>query len=140
MTTKVTITAYNGFLIIETREPELAHEDWHQTALGCIICNTDTSLGISKEALVLLEEVKAGTDDLGDVIWFQSDNAGPTFTWAGTPKTIYHPSEIEGNVDYNPSKFIEDKAFVEVENIISAGAKTTIEEIQQQTLDDSPEG
>ena len=86
-----------------------------------------------------MKEVKAGTDDLGDIVWFQSDNAGSVFAWIGTPQTIYHPSEIEGSVDHDPGKFIEDKAFVEIENDITSIAKTTVEEIQQQELDASSE-
>lgn len=138
MMTKVTIKSHSGFLIIETSNPELSHKNWHQTGLGCVVCNTETNLGISKDAISLLKEVQAGNDDLGDIDWFQSDNAGPVFTWIGAPKTIYHPSEIEGSLDYNPSKFIEDNAFVEIENEVSNDAKSAIEEIQHQALDDSP--
>jgi len=138
--TKVTIKSHDGFLIIETENPELVHEAWHQTALGCVVCNTETNLGISKEALLILQKVKSGSDDLGDIDWFQSDNEGPVFGWLGTPKTIFHPSEIEGSQDYNPSKFIKEEVFVMIDNDVSNDAKSAISEIQQQTLDDSPEG
>jgi hypothetical protein len=57
---------------------------------------------ISSEALGLLRRVRRGSDSLGDIDVFKSDN-GVVFGWMGGAQRLIEPAYSEGSREFNPS-------------------------------------
>jgi hypothetical protein len=94
----VVVTAHKGILIIDARIKE-EHPDWVPIGpgkIGCVLIDTKAHLGISKEALDLLEKIERSHDDIGDVDWFDSVH-GKCFAWLGSPKRFVNPDNTEGS-------------------------------------------
>lgn len=100
---KVKTTAYKGFIVIETFEPEKEIDGWVPAGpgkIGYVICDTAKHLGASEEALALLEQVERGHDDLGDIDWWACDDETKAFSWIGGLYKIARADEVEGGRNY----------------------------------------
>lgn len=96
---KVKVTEHRGFLAIEALEPEVAHPDWAPIGpgrIGCVVNNTKTSLGLSKEALAIISKLPK-RDSLGVLVWFSTSPKGESaaFGWMGGALCIIDPKEAD---------------------------------------------
>ena len=100
---KVEVTAYRGVIVVTTNKPDEAQGGWVPIGpgrIGCVICDTKANLGISEEALILLEGIRRGGDDLGDVDWWKCDDGTVAFSWIGGPCRLIHPEKAETGRDF----------------------------------------
>lgn len=88
---KAKVTEYKGKLVCELL---VDHSDAAPGSFGQIIFDTANQLGISKEAVKVLETIKAGRDAIGAVDWFESGE-GLVFGWIGGPKAVVDPADPE---------------------------------------------
>ena len=126
---KVKLTAYKGQLIIETQNTENTDPDFvpaGEGRFGCVLSNSKKKLGISKEAMGLLKEIKRGNDGLGDVDAFESGNGNVVFGWIGGQLTITDPKEAVGSREYDTN--LLEKNSVRIENEVPEGAMEAIDE------------
>ena len=94
---KVKVTAYEGYLAIETLPPFTETDEFIPaggTRFGCAIFDTKKNLGVSQEALDLLKIMKKSRDAIGDIQWFPSTE-GKVFGWLGGPLVIKKAADRE---------------------------------------------
>jgi hypothetical protein len=113
MELKVKVTAYEQNLIIEVIDGK---EDKNfipigEGRIGCVLIETDTCLGMSKEAFELLKTIKKSHDDIGDVTAWKTDDDKNCFGWLGGFKKIINMEKAEGD-----SSGIADIKHVTIEN------------------------
>lgn len=127
MTIHANVTAYKGKLVIELlAQKSIANEVTTSLdtpgVFGQVIENTKEHLGVSKEAIELLKQVKKGYDSIGDVDWFKVDNGNYAFGWIGGPYAIVDPMKAEGS-----STYIVPNDYIEIENNVPDGAKVYLD-------------
>ena len=117
MDLKAKVVAYKGYLVIECLAEKSAKDVCtlsidNPSCIGQVIHNTSKHLGISKEAIKLLEQVPKGNDSLGDIDFFKSNDGFWNFAWIGGPKKLANPIDCESSRDYSvpqKSQYIEIK-------------------------------
>ncbi len=122
---KVRVTAYKGLLVIDTEPPFERTETFIPrggTQIGCTLLGTKDQLGISEEALVLLQTVRKSHDAIGDLMWWKAGDQF-CFGWIGGVKSLKDPSICEGDRDYG----IHPGEYVTIPNDVPEGAKTAID-------------
>ncbi len=95
---KVRVVAYNNKLIFIPNKPyENIGDGWYPVNdkgnIGSVISNTPKNLGISEEALELMQKVKRGSDGIGDIDWFKTNKHEYVFSWIGGLYRILDPSD-----------------------------------------------
>lgn len=99
------ITAYKGYLVCEllaeqSVDGEVTTSLDNPGCFGQVVHDTAQHLGVSQEALALLQQVQRGTDDLGDVDWFRTSDGKASFGWIGGPYALKKPEDCEGSSSY----------------------------------------
>jgi hypothetical protein len=101
---KVRLVAHGEFLVCIPDEPEKdIGEMWVPSGsygperkhlrIGCVAIDTKNMLGVSEEALKLMDTIRRGHDSLGDIDWFPWDNEsgkGHAFAWIGALYRLVH--------------------------------------------------
>lgn len=110
-TLHATVTAYKGILVLELLAKASIAGQVHSSldnpdAFGQVIMNTAEHLGVSAEALALLEQIRPGHDSLGDIDWFASADGQDTFGWIGGPYALQNPAEAEASRQYRVGKHV----------------------------------
>lgn len=121
---KTKITAYKGFLIIDTSDPKKS-EGWVPNGdgkLGCILHNTKEQLGISEDAFNLLKTIKPSRDAIGDVMWFPSDDKF-VFGWLGAPRRVIWAEGSDGDRNYK----VRAGGFITIPNDVPELVKKSID-------------
>lgn len=77
----------------------------HPGAEGQTILNSKLHLGVSSEALAMLQKVVPGTEPVGDVFWKQSANGNSIFAWRGGPIAAFHPRLAKGASTFGVGDF-----------------------------------
>jgi hypothetical protein len=121
------VTAYKGQIIIElltfTSIPDETHVSMdNPSVLGQMILDSGKHLGVSKEALALIQQVKPGHDSMGEIDWFKAGEVF-AFGWLGGPYKIVSPEEADASRQF----VVGD--FVEIPNVVPAGAKAAIDKL-----------
>lgn len=116
---KVKIFAYNNFLIFDTYKPyEDIGNDWYPVNdkghIGSTIDFTEKNLGVSLEALKLMEKIKRCSDSIGDISWSIS-NGRHVLSWIGS---LYRIMDVNDSVAARDFRILKDKCVL-IENIIS---------------------
>lgn len=127
MKPKVRITAYKDHLVIETEAPHDKTDNFVPDGdgrIGCVLIGTQELLGVSDEALALLQKVKKGRDAIGDLMWWEADGGRCCFGWLGGPLCIKDMSDIVGDRDYA----VRPGHYVTIPNDVPDGAKGIIDE------------
>ncbi len=130
---KAKVVAYKGYLVIECMADK-SEEDTctlsvdHPSHVGQVIHNTKNHLGVSKQAVELLERVKRSGDDLGEIDFWKSDNDTWHFSWLGGIKRIVNPTDEEctGSNSYQVPNSSE---YVSIENEVPKEAKEVIDKL-----------
>jgi hypothetical protein len=102
----VKVTAHRGIIIIDA-VVEGAHPYWFPVGgsrIGCVLHDTKQHLGVSEEALALLETVPKSQDSIGDVDWFDTDDGKRAFCWLGSEKRFVDPTAAEGSRQYKVTR------------------------------------
>lgn len=93
---KVRVVTHKAKIVIVPHEPTKdIDKEWHPTTdgrLGCVLGNTKSNLGVSQEALDLLNQVEIGRDDIGDLDWWWCANETYAFSWFGPIFRIINPA------------------------------------------------
>lgn len=127
MSVKVKVTEYRGLLVIEAMEPEKPEPGWapiEPGKIGCVLQGTGRKLGVSKEALALLDTVRKCEDDLGSIDWFECRDGTHAFSWIGGPFRILDPRRIE----MARSSRVYPEACIRIENQTSPDLRAMIDE------------
>ena len=88
---RVQITAYKGNYVIETLNPKSKDDVFYPVGgsrIGSVLIDTEKYLGISKEAMKLLQTLTKVGDDIGDVDSFQDDTGKYVFAWLGDLNSV----------------------------------------------------
>jgi len=107
---KVKVLAYKGDILIWTID-ETADRNYLPMGgnrIGCLVTDTGTRLGISREALELLRGLKRVGDDLGEVDAWIAGGKKHCFGWLGPPIRLVPADAVTSG--------IEDIDFVEIAN------------------------
>jgi hypothetical protein len=123
---KVKATVYKGYLVIETLNPRESHPDFTPAGdgkLGCVINNTKENLGLSAEAVEFLQNVQAGNDAIGDLMWFPTNEGGTAFGWMGGPYSLKNAQSI-GDRDFK----VQDGQYQTIPNETTEGARQAIDD------------
>jgi hypothetical protein len=93
------ITAYRGRLIItlladHSIPGEVITSQDNPRFPGQVIYDTARNLGVSREALQLLRDLPASSEEVGDLNWFHIDKDKPMFFWRGGRHAIFSPDYI----------------------------------------------
>lgn len=110
---KVRVLAHEGNIVVIPEAPEDGiNDNWWPTGgdkLGCVVGDTRRRLGVSKEALDLMREVKLGRDSLGDIDWWRCDDGTYAFSWWGAICRIIRPRSDEGARTFkvHPGEYVE---------------------------------
>lgn len=120
-----TVTEYKGKIVLQLLATA-SNEDVTTTldnagVFGQVICNSEKNVGISEEAIKLLETIKPGRDAIGDVDWFKSNERGDVFAWIGGPYAIVDPTTAEGARGYAV------RTYTKVPNDVPEEAKAAID-------------
>jgi len=127
---KVKVTEYRGFLAVEALEPETPHPDWAPIGpgrFGCVVNNTKTNLGISKEAMLMLSKLPKSRDSIGTIMWFTTESPsgkakGAAFGWMGGALCIIGP-----DADTDRSTRMHQGQHVDIPNDTSATLRDAID-------------
>jgi hypothetical protein len=127
---KAKVVAYKGYLIFtcladKSEENVCTLSVDNPDNIGQAIHNTKYHLGISKQAVRLLEQVKRSGDDLGEIdFWKCTDNTW-NFSWLGGIKRIVNPNDEEctGSNNYQVPNSSE---YISIKNEIPKEAKEVI--------------
>jgi hypothetical protein len=131
----VSVHAYKNYLIIDGPW-DLEHADWAPAGgdkIGCVLNDTAKNLGVSPEAIELLKTIPAGTDGIGEVMWFETESHGFAFGWLGPPSRLVDPSDAEGD-----RCFAVRDAYVEIPNDPPQGAVEAIDDDVEEESDNEP--
>src|SRR6478735_877832 len=123
---KVKVTAYKDNIIIETINPDEYDNDFTPNKTGNIGCSLTNPkrLGISKEALYLLKQIKRCGDAIGDFMWDTN-----TFSWIGSTLSIKNLKSVDDRI------FKIQDLFIEIENDVSQEVIDEIENDVESILD-----
>lgn len=122
------ITPYKGRIIFNLKvknsiKNEVLTKLDHTTPLSHIIINTKKNLGISKEALALLQKVAKTNKNLGDLDWSKSHNGLDSFLWVGSAQDIKAPHDVLA------AKTYKIMTHVTIDNNVPEGAVEAIDKI-----------
>lgn len=83
---KVKVLAYNGKLLFVPNKPyEDIEKGWtpvdDKGIIGSSIIDSEKNVGISKEALEIMETIKSGGDAIGDIDWYKANDGTYIFSW-----------------------------------------------------------
>ncbi len=108
---KVRVVAYKDRIVIVPNKPEegISKKDplWWPTGgpkgyiLGCVVGPTETELGVSQEALDLMEHIQRNRDAVGDISWWETSDGKHAFAWWGSIHRIINPDTAEADRDWN---------------------------------------
>ena len=107
---KVKVVAYKGRIVLVPNEPEKVISDkdplWWPTGesrstLGCVVGPTETELGVSQEALDLMEDIQRNHDAVGDISWWETSDGNHAFAWWGAIYRIINPDTAEADRDFH---------------------------------------
>ncbi len=118
------ITAYKGTLVVEAVELDFVHPMWTPAGgdkIGCLVGDTATFLGVSPEALLLLQSIKPGRDAIGDVMWFNANSGLSYFGWLGSNLMLLDPVVVEGDRNY------VIRTYVSIPNEVPEGARAAVD-------------
>lgn len=123
---KVKVTAYKENIIIETIDSDEYDNDFSPNKTGNIGCTLTNPkrLGISKEALSLLKQIKRCRDAIGDFMWDSN-----SFSWIGNPLSIKDLKSV------GDRSFQIQNTFIEIENIVPQEAIDEIENDKEVIID-----
>lgn len=93
--------------------------------MGTIICGTTTRLGVSKEALTLMREVRIGRDCIGDINWWESGRQY-CFSWFGAMFRIVNVNDSQTARDF---QIYADKCVI-IPNEVNREMKKAVNEGQ----------
>lgn len=98
---KVKVLAYDGKIIFAPNKPfENINNDWFPVndsgLIGSYLGYTKKNLGVSKEALELMTDIKNGNDGIGDIDWYQMSNGSYSFSWIGWLYRVMDPKDSIG--------------------------------------------
>lgn len=101
---KVKVIAYQGKIVVIPSNPaEGVGDNWYPTSndrLGCVVMDTKSNLGVSKEAFELMRGVKRNYDAIGDIGWWLCDDKTWAFSWFGPIFRVIDPDTAEGDRDF----------------------------------------
>jgi hypothetical protein len=122
---KARVVAYKGKLICELlvnkSDDDVATSIDTPGNLGQVICRSDINVGMSKEAVELLKQIKPGRDAIGSVDWFESVK-GNVFAWFGGPKAVIDPADAVAARGYQ----VRD-SYVKIPNDVPEDAKAYVD-------------
>lgn len=108
---KVKVVAYKRRIVVVPDEPEknISKDKnlWWPTGgpkgyvLGCVVGDTKNQLGISQEALDLMEGIQRNHDDIGDISWWECHDGTHAFSWWGSIYRIIDPLTAEADRDFH---------------------------------------
>ncbi|MFA5489963.1 MAG: hypothetical protein WC284_12200 [Candidimonas sp.] len=121
------IVAYKGLILCELLthhdvDDEVATSIGNPDRFGQVIMNSAKNVGISAEALALLQTLKKGTGSLGDIDWFRAEDGDGVFGWIGAVRAIFDPKNCETSRDYR-----SDLGHVVIPNDVPDQAKEAID-------------
>ncbi len=97
---RVEVTCHEGILVINTTKEQ--QDKWFipntQGRFGCVLIDTEKHLAMSDEAFELLKKIRKGSDSIGDICTWESDQ-GPCFSWIGGPKKLVQVNQCECSRD-----------------------------------------
>ncbi len=106
---KVQVFAHSQKLIIVPSDPEQGINDrWWPTGgkngnhLGCVLGDSKARLGVSREALEIMQSIKCGRDAVGDIDWWACDDGTYAFSWWGPIHRIIDPSNAIAARGFGP--------------------------------------
>jgi hypothetical protein len=137
---KVRVVAYKGRIVIVPKDPakDITNKGprmWWPTGgpngniLGCVLGNSQTMLGLSKEAIELMERVRRNHDAVGDLGWWKCNDGTYAFSWWGSIHRIVNPDTSEGDRDFR----IHEGQYIKIVNQVPAAAKKVIDSFNLET-------
>lgn len=93
------ITTYRGILVFQLLAQksipgEVSTSLDTSDLQGQIVNNTGKNLGVSPEAVLLLESIPQGYDQAADFDWLPGGSQGACLTWFGAPLSLKDPSKV----------------------------------------------
>ncbi len=124
---KVKVVAYKNHLVMIPQEPEKGiGKGWYPTGsedrLGCVLTDSKKNLGISKQALQIMQQVKRNQDAVGDLGWWRCDNGKYAFSWWGALYRIID-LKAEGARDFQ----VHSDQCTVIRNTVPKAAKLAID-------------
>ena len=126
---KVKLTVYKDFLVIDTLKREADCCLYQKDAdfrpiesgfVGCSLKNTGKHLGISKEALAFMKELRVSGDDLAELNTYITTDGTHCFGWLGAPCRLVGVEATLPHIGFT------DIDFVEIPNITNDKAMASI--------------
>lgn len=118
------VTAYKGNIVIESVALNYVHPKWVPAEggrIGCIVGDAENHLGVSEEALALLQKVKKGRVAIGDLMWFTANDGLSYFGWLGGSCFLVNAAAAEADRDYAVGKYVV------IPNDVPEGARKAID-------------
>ena len=136
---KVRVVAYKERIVIVPKDPDKDITNkrprlWWPTGgsnrniLGCVLGNSQTMLGISAEAIKLMETVKRNHDAVGDLGWWKCDDGSYAFSWWGPIFRIVDPGTAEGDRDFR----VHEGQYIKIVNQVPLEAKKVIDAFKKE--------
>lgn len=102
---KVSVVAYQGKIVICPQAPEqgVDQDGWWPTGGGkggCVLVDSRRLLGVSEEALLLMQSVVRNHDAVGDLGWWECDDGKYAFSWWGPIFRIVDPKKDEASREF----------------------------------------
>lgn len=97
------VTAYLRTIVIEGVDLDFRHKRWFPAGggkIGCVVGDTAQFLGVSEEAIHLLESIKRNHDAIGDVTWWRANDGLDYFAWVGGKTRLVDPDDAEAARDF----------------------------------------
>ena len=95
--TAANVYAYKGFLILEQVDKcssaRITTSVDTPDHIGQVVHDTANNLGVSKEAIELLQAIERGSDSLGTIDWLECADGTFSFGWIGNPYAIKDPAD-----------------------------------------------
>lgn len=133
---KVKVVAYNGRIVIVPLKPDKDLGDgWFPTGggrIGCVVLDTQNSLGVSEDAFELMKRVPRNRDAIGDISWFSyeaggsQESPGYAFSWFGSIHRVLDPENSEGARDFRITDHLKNHCTI-IPNDVPEAAKLAID-------------
>lgn len=130
---KVRVVAYKNRIVISPKNPEQdiakGKKLWWPTGgpkgwtLGCVLGDSKTQLGVSEEAIKLMEKVRRNHDAVGDLGWWKCHDGTFAFSWWGPIYRIVDPGRAEGDRDFR----VHEGQYIRIVNQVPMAAKKVID-------------
>lgn len=93
------VVACNGWLICrslreEDQNPQVNPETGETESTGYTFRDTANTLGVSPEALEIMQGFDRNNEDVGDLNWSVDANGEQVFSWIGTPISAFDPASF----------------------------------------------